>query len=157
MSDTSIVAITIRGATLADLPQLQGVFERAAWSNEGDRGVILEHPDWLVLSDTGVREGRTRVAVDRSDSVVGFATYLISAGVAELEDLFVDVAWRRQRVGEALVLDMSEIVRGLDLSVLEVTANPHASRFYEHMGFVIVGTVNTEGYPANRMARSIAP
>jgi hypothetical protein len=39
--------------------------------------------------------------------------------------------------------------------VLEVTANPHAMGFYEHMGFVADRIVDTEFYPAPRMFRQI--
>jgi len=53
-------------------------------------------PEWLVLSDQGVLEGRMRVAVDSDGTIVGFATYLISDGLAELEDLFVDPPRMRQ-------------------------------------------------------------
>ena len=91
--------ITIRDAVPADMAALQGVFERASLSNEDDRGLLSEHPEWLTLSEDGVRQGRVRVAVDASDSVVGFATYLVSDGVAELEDLFVDPPFMRRRIG----------------------------------------------------------
>jgi ribosomal protein S18 acetylase RimI-like enzyme len=144
----------IRGAELADIEGLQGVFRRASLSNENDRGQLLEHPEWLVLSETGVREGRVRVAVDESDTVVGFATYLIGDGVAELEDLFVDPQWRRRRIAEALVIDISAQVHKLKFKMLEVTANPHAMAFYEHMGFVVTHVVDTRFYPAPRMRRS---
>jgi len=71
------MSISIRDAGIADMEDLQGVFQRASLSNENDRGPLLEHPEWLVLSDKGVLEGRTRVAVGEGDVVVGFATYLI--------------------------------------------------------------------------------
>jgi GNAT superfamily N-acetyltransferase len=149
----------IREAELADMEDLQGVFRRASLSNENDRDQLLEHPEWLVLSDTGVREGRVRVAVDGSGIVLGFATYLFGDAVltgdavAELEDLFVDPRWRRRRVAEALVLDISTQVSKRGFKMLEVTANPHAMAFYEHMGFLATHHVDTEFYPAPRMRR----
>jgi hypothetical protein len=36
----------------------------------------------LVLADDGVRERRTRVALDSKGSILGFASYLISGNVA---------------------------------------------------------------------------
>ena len=135
--------------------ELQGVFRRASLSNDSDRESLLAHPKWLVLSETGVREGRVRLAIDLSCSVIGFASYLISSGIAELEDLFVDPSWMRRGVGEALVLDIAEQVHRLGFDVLEVTANPHAMAFYEHMGFVVDRIVDTEFYPAPRMFRQI--
>jgi len=142
----------IRGAELADMEDLQRVFRRASLSNENDRDQLLEHPEWLVLSETGVRERRVRVAVGGGD-VLGFATYLIREAAAELEDLFVDPRWRRRRIAEALVLDISAQLHELKFEMLEVTANPHAMAFYEHMGFVVTQVVDTQFYPAPRMRR----
>jgi len=143
----------IRDAETTDMDDLQGVFRNASLSNENDRGLLREHPEWLVLSDRGVLEGRMRVAVDDDGTVAGFATYLISDGLAELEDLFVDPPRMRQGIAAALVLDISARLHVLGFERLEVTANPHAMLFYERVGFVEVGTVDTSGYPASRMSR----
>lgn len=147
--------ITLRDARLTDMPELRKVFLRASLSNEGDRPLLQEHPEWLELSDAAVREGRTRVAVDEGHVVVGFATHLISEGIAELEDLFVDPSDMRRGVGEALVIDISNQVRKMNFEMLEVTANPNAMAFYEYVGFVPDRLVDTEGYPALRMRRPI--
>ena len=124
-------------------------------SNENDRPLFLEHPDWLQLSDDAVREGRTRVAVDVGDAVVGFATYLITEGTAELEDLFVAPSHMRRGIGRALVIDISEQVRKMNYAMLEVTANPDAAAFYEYMGFEPYRLVATQGHPALRMRKPI--
>jgi len=153
---TAVMSISIRDAQMTDLEDLRGVFQRASLSNENDRGPLLEHPEWLVLSDNGVREGRMRVAVGEGVAVVGFATYLISNGVAELEDLFVDPPWMRRGIGAALVMDLSARLNELDFEKLEVTANPHAMAFYEHLGFVEAGIVDTKFYPTPRMWRPIS-
>jgi GNAT superfamily N-acetyltransferase len=94
-----------------------------------------------------------RTAVDERGAVLGFATYLVTGGVAELEDLFVDPSRRRRRIGEALVRDISQLDRALGFETIEVTANPHATDFYEHMGFVAVRVVDTELNPGLRMRR----
>jgi ribosomal protein S18 acetylase RimI-like enzyme len=147
----------IRDAHPADMDALQGVFRRASLSNENDQGLLRDHPEWLVLSDQGVLEGRMRIAVDDDGAVVGFATYLISDGFAELEDLFVDPPRMRQGLATALVLDISARLHALGFERLEVTANPHAMAFYECMGFVKFRTVETSGYPASRMSRTTYP
>jgi ribosomal protein S18 acetylase RimI-like enzyme len=152
---TDVVSISIRDAEITDLEDLRGVFQRASLSNENDRGPLLEHPEWLVLSDSGVRERRMRVAVGDGGAVVGFATYLISNGVAELEDLFVDPPWTRRGIGEALVMDISARLKELHFEKLEVTANPHAMAFYKHLGFVEARIVDSRFYPAPRMWRPI--
>lgn len=146
--------IDIRDGSLTDMPALQGIFRRASLSNENDRGPLLTHPESILLTEDGVREHRTRVAVDSSGTIVGFASFLISDGMAELEDLFVDPVRMRQGIGEALVLDISAKVQQLKFDTLEVTANPHAMAFYEHMGFQFDHVVDTEFYSAPRMHRS---
>ena len=153
---TDVMSISILDAGMADLENLRGVFQRASLSNENDRGPLLEHPESLVLSDNGVMEGRMRVAVGEGDAVVGFATYLISNGVAELKDLFVDPPWMRRGIGRALVMDLSARLSELHFEKLEVTANPHAMAFYEHVGFVEARIVDTKFYPAPRMWRPIS-
>jgi N-acetylglutamate synthase-like GNAT family acetyltransferase len=148
------VSLTIRYAVMSDMAELRRIFRRASLSNENDREQLVANPESLVLAEDGVRERRTRVALDVSGSIIGFASYVISEYVAELEDLFVDPAWMRHGVGEALVVDISSLVREQNFESLEVTANPHALAFYEHMGFVADRLVDTEFYPAPRMHRS---
>lgn len=150
---SAVMSISIRDAQIADMDDLEGVFSRATLSNENDREHLLEHPEWLVLSQRAVVEGRMRVAVGEDDALVGFATYLISDGTAELEDLFVDPPHMRRGIGEALVLDVSARLKELNFETLEVTANPHAMTFYDHLGFVKTRIVDTQFYPAPRMRR----
>ena len=143
----------MRDAEITDMVDLQGVFERASLSNKNDRGLLMEHPEWLVLSNVGVLEGRMRVAMDDDGALVGFATFLISDGVAELEDLFVDPPRMRHGVGAALVMDVAARLNDLHVETLEVTANPHATAFYERLGFVQDRILETPGYPAAAMSR----
>jgi ribosomal protein S18 acetylase RimI-like enzyme len=147
----------IRDAELTDMDDLRGVFRRASLSNKNDRGLLQEHPEWLVLSDEGVLDGRMRVAIDDDATIVGFATYLIADGLAELVDLFVDPPSMRNGIASSLVRDISARLNSLHFATLEVTANPHAMAFYEHMGFVEDRVVDTSGYPASRMSRPTRP
>jgi GNAT superfamily N-acetyltransferase len=124
-------------------------------SNENDRPLLLKHPEWLELSDDAVRERRTHVAVDQSDAVIGFATYLITDGMAELAEVFVDPLQVRCGVGRALVTVISEQVEEMKYESLEVIANPSAMAFYEHMGFEVDQLIDTEGSPALRMRKPI--
>jgi GNAT superfamily N-acetyltransferase len=156
LGHTDAMSYTIRNARLADHQDLDDVFRRASLSNENDRDSLLQHPEWLALPERGIREGRMRLAIDEENVIVGFATFLISDGGAELEDLFVDPEHRRRRIAELLVLDISGRVREMGFETLEVTANPHAMAFYEHMGFVACGLVETEFYAAPRMRRNTA-
>ncbi len=129
----------IRTAVVGDLPSLLGVFRRSSLSNEGDRDKLLAHEELLDWSDAGIREDRTRAALSPDGAIVGFASCLIVGHVMELGDLFVDPPWMRRGVGRRLEFDAVEIARERSLDRLEVTANPHASAFYESMGFVVKG------------------
>ena len=133
----------IRAAAPEDTAALRDLFRRSSLSNEGDRASLLAHPEALELS--GLEAG-TRVAVV-DGRIVGFATLLSG----ELEDLFVDPGWMRRGIGRALVLDAVALARERGLERIEVTANDHALAFYEDVGFVLDGTVETAFGRGSRM------
>jgi GNAT superfamily N-acetyltransferase len=136
----------IRLGTPADLPACAGVYRRASLSNAGDRDNLLAHPEYLILSPEGLNEGRTYVA-EEDGSVVGFATWAAQAGDAietiELEDLFVDPGWRRRGIATALVSQVVDVLRPRGVRCLEVSANPHAERFYRTVDFIDCGVAET--------------
>jgi predicted GNAT family acetyltransferase len=143
----------IRLGTRADLPASSDVYRRASLSNAGDRDNLLAHPEHLILGPEGLAEGRTYVA-EEDGSVVGFATWAQAAGATELEDLFVDPAWRRRGIATALVSCIAEVLRARGVQFLEVTANPHAQGFYSAAGFTDCGTAETDfgAAPRKRLA-----
>src|SRR5262245_9834784 len=148
--------VTIRDAEAADLPALQRVYRTASLSNAGDRAVLLAHPETLVLADTAVREGRTRVATAGGE-VIGFATLDEAASGLELEDLFVDPDRMRRGVGRALVRDAARIARARGVARIVVTGNPHAREFYEDAGFVADGETATTFGPGLLMHLDVGP
>ena len=149
-----MAARLIRLGTLADLPAAAGVYRRASLSNAGDRDNLLAHPEYLILRPEGLAEGRTYVA-EEEGSVVGFATWARADGVTELEDLFVDPAWRRRGLATALVSRIVDVLRAQGVRCLEVTANPHAQGFYRAAGFIDCGTAETEFGAAPRKRLTI--
>ena len=125
-----MMTISIRTAVVTDIESLRGVFRRASLSNDCDRHHLLAHPASLMLSDDGVRQARTRVAVESDGEImVGFASWLVDGEIIELEDLFVDPEWMRRGIGRALVIDVIAIARGQSFHRLEVTANPTLTSF----------------------------
>jgi GNAT superfamily N-acetyltransferase len=139
----NMIDFGIRPGRPADLPALRDVYRRASLSNSGDVAQLLAHPDVLLLTDHGVNEGRTRVATQLPDHIVGFATTYRTGRVLELEDLFVDPDWMRRGVGRALVQDVVILAAQENIRRVEVTANSHALSFYENVGFVHDGDVDT--------------
>jgi ribosomal protein S18 acetylase RimI-like enzyme len=140
----------IRLGTSADLAAADNVYRRASLSNAGDRDNLLAHPDYLILGPEGLAEGRTHVA-EVDGSVVGFATWAETAGIIELEDLFVDPDYRRRGLAAALVTRVAEVLRARAEERLEVTANPHAMEFYRAAGFTDHGVAETDFGAAPRM------
>ena len=148
-------ALTIRDAGPGDMTALRDVFRRSSLSNDNDRGKLLAHPDFLELSERGVNDGRTRVA-DADGRVIGFATWLGTGDVTEIEDLFVDPDWMRRGVGRALVQDLISLAHRRGVRRVEVTGNPHASDFYERVGFTHDHEVETLLGPGLRMHLDLA-
>jgi GNAT superfamily N-acetyltransferase len=151
----TVNGVTIRTATVEDLPALREIFRRASWSNEDDRPLLNLHPEFLELSDVAVKESRTRVAVDGQP--VGFASILRKGNAVELEDLFVDPDWMRRGIGRALVADVVTGARQHAVITVEVEANKHALDFYEAVGFLPVREVTLEHGVAIHMTLAIPP
>ena len=144
----------IRLGTYADLAATSSVY-RSALSNAGDRDNLLAHPEYLILGPEGLAEGRTHVAEEDS-SVVGFATWAETAGIIELEGLFVGPGYMRRGIATALVSRIAEILRARGEGRLEVTAYPHALGFYRAAGFVERGVAETDFGAAPRMVLAIS-
>jgi GNAT superfamily N-acetyltransferase len=140
----------IRLGTAADLAAASSVYRRASLSNAGDRDNLLAHPEYLILGPAGLAAGRTYVA-DEDGRLAGFATWVQTAGPAELEDLFVDPDYMRRGIATALVSRIAEVVRAQGAERLEVTANPHALGFYRAAGFIDCGVAETDFGTAPRM------
>jgi len=54
------------------------------------------------------------------------------------------------------VRDVATAARGAGASRIEVTANPHATAFYEQAGFVPAGTTESRFGPASRLRLDLA-
>jgi GNAT superfamily N-acetyltransferase len=140
----------IRLGTSADLAAATSVYRRASLSNAGDRDNLLAHPEYLILAPEGLAEGRTHIA-EEDGSLVGFATWIETAGTAELEDLFVDPGYMRRGIATVLVNRIADVLRARGVERLEVTANPHALGFYRAIGFIDCDVAETELGAAPRM------
>jgi GNAT superfamily N-acetyltransferase len=147
MNDRVAPELAIRTAVAADLPALQQLYRAASLSNAGDAPMLLAQPDFLVFGGDGIAAGRTLVAVASAsgrDRVVGFATAAaVQDDEPELEDLFVDPAWRRRGIAGNLVRQIAITARDTGQRRLWVTGNPHALAFYLAAGFIQTDQVAT--------------
>ena len=148
-------AVVIRTARDGDVDALRGVFRRSCWSNEGDRPLLIEHPELLVWDEpAAVAEGRTRLAVI-GRAAVGFATVSPTGPVQEIVDLFVDPEHMRRGLGRELIADLIVRAAAAGCTRLEVDANRHAVPFYEKVGFSEMGEVPMEYGTATRMGQDV--
>jgi GNAT superfamily N-acetyltransferase len=142
---------SVRTATPDDLARLRDIYRRSSLSNADDREVLLGSPEALEWEGGGIATGRTRVAVDEAGRAVGFATAVPLGVGLELEDLFVDPDLMRRGIATRLMSVLVEEAARAGAPWIEVTANPHAARFYASAGFVPVGTVRTRFGDAPRL------
>jgi len=146
----------VRDAFPGDGDGLARIFRLASLSNDGDRAVLLAHPDALVWTGPPGPPARCRVAVDGPDGPpVGFATTVRTGADLELEDLFVHPDAMRRGIATALVDDVMGFARSTGVARVAVDANPHARAFYESVGFEGDGPAVTEFGPGVRMHRDV--
>lgn len=146
-----MVEFGVRSGVPADLPAVAEIYRTASLSNEGDAPMLLAHPETLVFAVDSLEQGLTRVATTADDHIVGFATLIRTPDAVELEDIFVAPAWMRHGVGRLLMRDAVSISQEQAVRRIEVTANPHAFAFYESVGFVHDGQVQTALGVGSRM------
>ncbi len=125
-------AAVIRPATADDIAAILGI-ERASfgdpWTEKSFRG-LLPRPEVL-----------TRV-VERAGEVLGYSVTFTAADEAEIANLAVAPAARRQQLGAALLDDLLATLRarGVAVTYLEVReGNAAAQALYASRGFESVG------------------
>jgi N-acetylglutamate synthase-like GNAT family acetyltransferase len=78
------------------------------------------------------------------EEVVGCCALVFSAALAELEHMWIRPRHMGTGVGRALFLHARERAANLEISVLEISADPNAEGFYERMGARRIGEVQSE-------------
>jgi GNAT superfamily N-acetyltransferase len=103
------------------------------------RADLLAHPEVIELPRIQLVERRVRVA-EIARRAVGFSVTLPqTAGLWEVDGLFVEPAYWGKGIGRALVIDALDLARRQGARVIEVTAHPRAKGFYEKVGFIGFG------------------
>jgi GNAT superfamily N-acetyltransferase len=135
--------LTIRQALLSEQQALEALQWRASLGNEGDREVLLAHPDAIVLPLEQIADGHVFVA-ETDEGVAGFAAVLLRPdGDIELDGLFVEPHLQRRGIGQALVAHCVQFALVHGASKLHVIGHTHAQGFYAACGFVYEGTQKT--------------
>jgi putative acetyltransferase len=135
--------IRIRASRPQDLPRLFEIWRTAV---EATHAFVA--PEHLTIIATQVREqylpaAVLHVAVDADDHPMGFM------GVTEgmIDSLFIDPAYHGRGIGRALIEAARTPGRTLTVDVNE--QNVGARRFYERLGFEVVGRseLDSSGMP----------
>jgi ribosomal-protein-alanine N-acetyltransferase len=125
--------LVIEPMTLADLPAVHRI-ERASFSSPW--------PDDAYRSELQTNRLASYLVARAGDEVVGFGGIWLMVDEAHITTFAVDPAWRRQGIGERLLLALLDValVRRAREATLEVRlSNVAARRLYEKYGFRPVG------------------
>jgi ribosomal protein S18 acetylase RimI-like enzyme len=147
--------LTFRLAMIEERVALEDLQFRASLENANDRDALLAQPDAVEIPDSQLHSGQVRVCLD-SGAVVGFS--VVVPGIDdefELDGLFVEPRLQGRGLGRALLTDACHHARSSGAKSLLVVANPHALRFYEACGFLIVGRATTRFGPALLMRKPL--
>ena len=135
--------IAIRSTRSSDLVVIQRI-ELAAGEPFRDIGMadIADHPvpTVAVLAEYQ-RAGRSWVAVDGSDQPIAFALVKIIDGRAHIEQVSVDPAYARRRIGRDLIDHVESWAAGLSLSALTLTTFRDVEwngPYYGRLGFSVL-------------------
>lgn len=141
----------LRPSTPADLPALHRVWRRSVEATHDF--LAPEHLETLseVVRDFYLPTTIFLLATDVNDQPVGF----LGGEDGTIEALFVDPDWFGKGVGRVL---MDEALKRAPVVKLDVNEqNAKARRFYERLGFVVVGRSETDGaglpYPLLHLER----
>ena len=150
-----VAVVRIRDATAAERPGLEALQRRSSDVWEAYRGQLAANPDAIALPQSFIDNGWVRVAVGGDETPVGFSVVIPGDGaVHELDGLFVEPDHMDSGIGRALVEDAAMRASEKAAACLEVTAGP-AQRFYENVGFTVIGDAQTRFGPAVRMRREL--
>ena len=78
------------------------------------------------------------------EEVVGCCAIACGEGMAELEHMWIRPQHMGTGVGRALFLHAKERAAKLEITVLEISADPNAEGFYQRMGARRIGEIQTE-------------
>ena len=107
-------------------------------------------PDWikyweddLTVSPDFIRSNHVFVADDEGD-VRGFYALCVTGEKADLEHMWVRPDYIGTGIGKELFLDAMDRAAGLAVRKVELSADPNAAGFYEHLGAKQIGETQSE-------------
>ena len=92
----------------------------------------------LTISSDFIRDNHVYVA-EEDGEIQGFYALSVTDSKAELEHMWVTPARIGTGLGKDLFLDAMERAASLNVSSVEIVADPNAAGFYKHMGATQIG------------------
>jgi ribosomal-protein-alanine N-acetyltransferase len=125
------MSITIRAATLSDVPKIRALEQRAASASH-----------WTAAQYSKLIENGIVLLAERADTHCGFITAQAAGEDWEIENVVTAAEFQRQGIASKLIGEIIERARNANRSkvLLEVRASNNAARsLYEKLGFIEVG------------------
>lgn len=97
----------------------------------------------LTITPEAISNNNFFVAIV-DDRIAGCCALFLSEKLAEIEHMWIRPEHMGSGVGRSLFEHVSKRARELDLTALELSADPHAEGFYEHMGAIRIGEVRAD-------------
>jgi len=104
----------------------------------------IEHwKDDLIITPDFIANNEMYVAVT-GEEIAGCCALVMRDSLAELEHMWIRPAHMGKGVGRALFNQIVERATTLNARVVELSADPNAEGFYQHMGAMRIGEVRSE-------------
>ena len=103
----------------------------------------------LTISPDFIRDNHVYVA-EEDGEIQGFYALSVTDSKAELEHMWVTPARIGTGLGKDLFLDAMERAASLNVSSVEILADPNAAGFYKHMGATQIGETDASIEGQNR-------
>ena len=97
----------------------------------------------LTITPEFIENNQVYVA-EVDGEIRGFYALCVIDDKAELEHMWVQTAYIGTGIGKDLFLDAMERAAKMNLSEVELSADPNAAGFYERMGATRIGDVDSE-------------
>lgn len=89
--------------------------------------------------------------LEEDDRIQGFMGLEQEDGHCLLRDLFVDPEAIGKGYGRALWEHMIKVTKDLGICSITIHSEPHAEKFYERMGAVRIGEIESSVFPGRRL------
>jgi ribosomal protein S18 acetylase RimI-like enzyme len=129
--------LSMRDATLDDLPAIAGLRESVGWAVAG----------WALRAVIGQPHARCLVAVDRDNALAGVGSGIVYGPLGFIGNMIVAEAHRRRGVGSAILAAVTQFLEAAGCTRLELNATSEGRPLYERHGFSSRGRSATARIP----------